>query len=139
MTKADSGNYTCTAYNKHGNNGTSDVMSVIVQGREASASTCVTEIYPPPRVSFQLFQTPTSYENWDYRAILLLDGSIGDTLEEFECLVNDPEQYKIMKIMVIFILQINDDVVSSKTSIRTINTLSEKHQEPRNQVPEESF
>ena len=105
----------------HGNNGTSDVMSVVVQGREASASTCVTESYPPPRVSFQLFQTPASYKNWDYRAILLLNGSLEDSIGEFECLVSNHEQYRIMKIMVIFILQINDDV-SSKTSIRTINT-----------------
>jgi len=102
VTKADSGNYTCTPYNKHGNNGTSDVMSVVVQGREASASTCVTESYPPPRVSFQLFQTPASYKNWDYRAILLLNGSLEDSIGEFECLINDD--------------------VSSKTSIRTINT-----------------
>ena len=83
----------------HGNNGTSDVMSVIVQGREALASTCVTEINPPPRVSFQLFQTPTSYENWDYRAILLLNGSLEDSIGEFECLVSNHEQYRIIFIV----------------------------------------
>ena len=99
VTKADSGNYTCTPYNKHGNNGTSDVMIVIVQGREASASTCVTESYPPPRVSFQLFQTPASYKNWDYRAILLLNGSLEDSIGEFECLVSNHEQYRVIFIV----------------------------------------
>ena len=103
MTKAHSGKYTCKPYNKHGNNGTSDVMKVIVvQGKEAS--TCVTETYPPPRVSFRLFQTPASHKNWDYRATLLLAGSPGDNIGEFGCLVSGHGQYRIKKILVIFIV-----------------------------------
>jgi len=102
VTKEHSGKYTCKPYNKHGNNGTSDVMKVIVQGKKAT--TCVAETNPHPRVSFKLFQTPASHINWDYRATLLIAGSTasGENIGEFECLINDD--------------------VFSKTSIRRINT-----------------
>ena len=118
MTKEHSGKYTCKPYNKHGNNGTSDVMKVIVQGKKAT--TCVAETNPHPRVSFKLFQTPASHINWDYRATLLIAGSTasGENIGEFECLVRGTRS----KISWSFsLLQINDDVFS-KTSIRRINT-----------------